>query len=212
MVTRDGSPPNFSMCCWIHSRANCWSRSPAFRAPPRATSSEDRKPKAPSYGMNKRLKNVVRRIFGGASYPILNTHAYERVVVRHDNRRHILLPIVEPIATTMNPHQDRQIVSVGGRIDIEVETILIAEDEIVSWYRIEALWANRPVRYRRLHRATVQCWCLGRLPAEGPSWGCREANTVTRSIERHMHRLVIGGRNCHPLKVFNPVETLATPL
>lgn len=61
------------------------------------------------------------------------------------------MPIVEPIATTMNPYQDRQIVSVGGRIDIEVETILIAEDEVVSWYRVEALWANWRVGHRRLH-------------------------------------------------------------
>lgn len=61
------------------------------------------------------------------------------------------MPIVEPIATTMNPHQDRQIVSFGGRIDIQIQTILIAEDEVVSWYRVEALWANRRVGYRRLH-------------------------------------------------------------
>jgi hypothetical protein len=139
--------------------------------------------------VSKHSKSLFIQISNRASYPILNTHAYESIVVCHDNRRHVLLPIVEPIATTMNPYQDGQIFSVGGCIDIQEETIFVAEDEVVSWYRVEALWANRSVGHRRLHRGTVQVWPLGRLPAEQPSWGCCEADTVNKLIQKHVHTL-----------------------
>lgn len=66
------------------------------------TSSDERNPKAPSYISVSSLQISSKMV--ESTYPILNRHSHKPLLIRIDNRTHILRPIADAVSTAVNPH------------------------------------------------------------------------------------------------------------